>query len=647
VIGVVGKSRGGLIIEPTQTAPLDANDADVARRESVASSPAAVWVVVGVLLAVAASRFAVLAADPPDWMPDAFLTDAGWWANGARGRVLFGDYFSEDFGMGYLVTPAYTWVLAALYRLWGVSLVHAQVLGALCNTLMVAAVALLVWRCVGRVPAVVAAGLLGASPYFWAYGRVALPESPQLLCIVAAYLLWFLPGRTRARAAAAGLCLAAALAVKPNAVTYGLVPFGLAALAQHWLERRQAPCATARAALFTDALYACGGMAIALTALALVLVLPHWASFSKLMLSESGANEVRWNERLGFASFALMSLDYGPSGELVPVLWRLARWSPAILTGAWLYLIAFTLRIRGGVRGLAGAVSPFELGVVVWAVGTAWCLFTSDRQYDYRQQVLLPPLAILAALFVTGSRRPTGPPAAAPTGYGYTLCLWALLLLPLMVVLKAAATRLTLVYTATLPIGDDLGLDLGSAGIPFLVAWLVLLVLLARLSTAAVRLAAACSAPPARIVVALLLILELAVVGRDLLHPEMTLVERQRELAHYVGDGDTVAGKMAATLFHPLRVHTVRRVAPEASPDVFDFDAVWSGVRPRYVLATHRLNYAPYQPFPALAQLLADKGYAEVFHFDLGAQRDGVSRFELGLYRSPATNAPAAGPPDG
>jgi hypothetical protein len=279
------------------------------------------------------------------------------------------------------------------------------------------------------------------------------------------------------------------------------------------------------------------------------------------------------------------------------------------------------------------------------------CLFTSDRQYDYRQQVLLPPLAILAALFLTGRHRPDdgagSGSGAAPSGYLFTFCLWAVLLLPPMVALKAAATRLTLAYTAALPIGDDVGLDLGSAGLPFMAVWLVLLACLARLRTSAVRLAGVVVAPPARIVVGVLLLLEVGVIGRSLLRPEMTLVERQGELAHYVGDGDTVAGKMVATLFHPLRVHTVRRVAPQASPDVFDFDAVWNRFRPRYVLATHRLNYAPYQPFAALAQSLADKGYAEVFHFDVGPRRDAVPRFEFGLYRSPVPAAPAAGPPDG
>src|SRR5262249_44903033 len=157
------------------------------------------------------------------------------------------------------------------------------------------------------------------------------PESPQLLCLVAAYVLWFVPGRTRVRAAAAGVCLAVALAVKPNALTYGLIPFALAALAQHLLERRQAPDRTRHAALLTDAVCAGGALGLALIALAAVVVLPHWEPFAKLMLSESGANQVRWNERLGFASFALMSFDYGPDGEVVPVVWRVARWSPVIL----------------------------------------------------------------------------------------------------------------------------------------------------------------------------------------------------------------------------------------------------------------------------------------------------------------------------
>jgi 4-amino-4-deoxy-L-arabinose transferase-like glycosyltransferase len=154
---------------------------------------AAVLCSAGLVLVVVASRFAFLAADPPYWIPDAFLFDSGWWANGARGKLLFGDYFAEDFGMGYLVTPAYTWALQAVYALWGVGLVQAQVFDALCNTLVVVLTAIVAWRCAGATQAIVTAALLGISPYFWGYGRVALPESPQLLLIVGAFALWFEP----------------------------------------------------------------------------------------------------------------------------------------------------------------------------------------------------------------------------------------------------------------------------------------------------------------------------------------------------------------------------------------------------------------------------------------------------------------------
>jgi len=334
----------------------------------------------------------------------------------------------------------------------------------------------------------------------------------------------------------------------------------------------------------------------------------------------------------------------------VPIMWRVARWSPVILVGAWLYLVSVMLRARGGLRALRRLLPPFEAGVVVWGLATAFCLFTSDRQYDYRQQALLPALAILSALFIfDGSRRRAadaeqGRGAAGPL---YSFFLWAVLLLPLMVVLKAPVTRWILASTARLPIGENAGLDLCTAGVPFVAAWLGLLAVLARWGMPGVRLAQAVVAPPARVVVAVLLVFELAVIGRYFLHPEMSLVGRQGELAHYVADGDIVAGKMAATLFHPLPVHTVRRVAPDASPDVFDFDAVWHRYRPRYVLATRRLNYAPYQPYAALARSLADKGYAEVFHFDVGQRRDDVPRFEFALYRAPGSAGADAGGPHG
>ncbi|MBE7558938.1 hypothetical protein HS125_08310 [bacterium] len=63
------------------------------------------WACVLPAAAIGLSRFWALGSDAPAWMPGAWLVDAGWWANGARGAVLFGDALSQDFGMAALMVP--------------------------------------------------------------------------------------------------------------------------------------------------------------------------------------------------------------------------------------------------------------------------------------------------------------------------------------------------------------------------------------------------------------------------------------------------------------------------------------------------------------------------------------------------------------
>ncbi len=587
----------------------------------------------GLLVGAGATRLALLAADPPYWMPDAFMADAGWWANGARGRVLFGNYFSEDFGMGYLVTPAYTWALQGAYHLWGVSLVHAEIVAALSNLLVIGVVALVVWRCVGPRESLVAAALLGISPYFWGYGRVALPESPQLLLVVGSFALWLLARHAPLGAVASGLAMAAAIAVKPNAAAHGLVPVSLAALAGHLSGTGSEPDARARERrrFLREAGLALAGLGAGLALLLVVLVVPHWEDFRKLMVSESGAGEIGLRDVLAFPSFALMSVDYDPNGAPSPILWRLAHWSPAIAAGAWIYLLSFVLGLRPDRAESARSTGGFEMAVVVWAIATALSLFTSARQWDYRQPALLPPLAILASLWATRARAPAGDGGG---GRIFALLLWGVLLLPAVVLLKPIATRATMGVAAGLSLGRTSGLELDSAGMPFVAAWVALLVVASRFRRTGVRLATRVASPGARGVLLILLAFECWTIGDYFGHVEHTLVTRQTELARYVEDGQTVAGRMSATLFHPLRVRTVRRVAPDASPDVFDFDQVWHRYQPRYVVAVRRFDFVLYQPFAPLDRRLAEKGYTEIFRFDVGPRRAGVPRFEFALYRS-------------
>jgi Dolichyl-phosphate-mannose-protein mannosyltransferase len=145
------------------------------------------WVVQSVWLAalgLCCLRFFYLHADFPNyspWMLDqAKFTDEGWWASAAVNHVLLGHWnVPGDYNPGAAL-PVWALLLAGVFKFTGVSIVAARAVSVAISVGMLGVVFLLVRRYSGReseVGASVAALLLAASPFAFAFSRLAILDT--------------------------------------------------------------------------------------------------------------------------------------------------------------------------------------------------------------------------------------------------------------------------------------------------------------------------------------------------------------------------------------------------------------------------------------------------------------------------------------
>jgi hypothetical protein len=168
-----------------------------------------------ILLTVALAGLAVaLDADPSRLLWRDFITDEGWWTAEARDRVLFGDWVTDDYNQG-LAVPAASWAWRLGFELLGVTLLAARMPSLVAALLVLLLLGRMSWR--GRTGSEVLGVLLLASSLpFALHARVALPELPSLLGVVAAW--WLLGGKRRGATLLAGLAFGLALSAKASAV---------------------------------------------------------------------------------------------------------------------------------------------------------------------------------------------------------------------------------------------------------------------------------------------------------------------------------------------------------------------------------------------------------------------------------------------
>lgn len=590
----------------------------------------------GIVALAGFSRLWRLDYDPPIWQQSAYLTDEGWWADSARGVVFFNDPFSDDFGTALLITPGYHKTLLATYRLLGVGLTQTRIPSAVSGIVAIMLIAALLLRVAGLRAALAGAALMTVSPFAWTYARVALLESLQVAWLIVAFGAFVLLWRRSWGGLVAGLAMAMAIAVKPNAIYMMCVAFPVIAFLIYWNEtnsgRSDATKPFIRAVIATVA-----GFAIGLAWIYFDTIRPNREAFARLASSESGFGRHGWLYTLhAIPGLAFMTLE-----REQPAMLAVLRLSPAIFIGAWLgalRLVAYRPSTETGGEERSERI----MGIVaaIWSIG-AWIpvpLLLFGFQ-DHKYLPMLPGLCLIAALHLSrcmgsGSKGGYGPAQARTAGgFAHSMVVWFLVALPVFVATKAPLSALIMYASRSLPIGKVQGLGAEASGLLVMLAAGSLLLLAGRHGEAGLAHARRLAAPRVAWAVAALMILEVARIGGAFATGVRTFPVVQEELRSIVPEGEIVLGHESTTVFLPLRVRTVRRTRPEDTTPAPNFD-VWDRLHPRFIMEKRIHEFEP--TAHGLYDDLIARGYELRRTIELGPVRDGVSRYGFDLYERSA-----------
>lgn len=329
------------------------------------------WVWLAAAL-VAVLRLAALDADPSPRMRDPVIMDEGLWAGSARGEVLFEDYFAEDHGEGYLIAPLYTHVLAGVYEVFGLGLWQTRLLAAATGAGALLLLGLWMAARGGTRAGVTTVLLGGVTQLFDQHSRIALLEMPEAFFVTASFVLLFARRRRILRAFAAGVAMAAAVSIKPNAVDFGVVPLALAYLLELGDARR---AGAVREWGRRGAATIVGGI-IGLAAFAMPTWLSHWPQLLAAARFESGISYYTAAEHL----FRLAH----------PGTWTPIRDAPTVVLGCWCWLL---VRPRQ-------PMEPTDRALLAWLVGALVMCEISFMPVPRRYVLVLLPGCAIAARFL-------------------------------------------------------------------------------------------------------------------------------------------------------------------------------------------------------------------------------------------------------
>jgi Dolichyl-phosphate-mannose-protein mannosyltransferase len=154
-------------------------------------------ILLSLALLLCAMRFVSLKADFPNhspWILDqAKFTDEGWWASGAVRHILVGHWHVAGDYNPAIAVPVWPLLLTMVFHFTGVSVAAARAVSVSFSIATVGLVYLLVKRYGGAPPAAaLAALLLAASPFAFAFGRLATLDTVVifefcLLLLIASY----------------------------------------------------------------------------------------------------------------------------------------------------------------------------------------------------------------------------------------------------------------------------------------------------------------------------------------------------------------------------------------------------------------------------------------------------------------------------
>ncbi len=585
------------------------------------------------LLLVICSRFIFLKADPPAWLESNYLMDEGLWADGARGKVFFNDYFADDVGSPYLVTPGYTWLLQGIYSLAGVGLVQTRFLAALTNILSIVLMAVLAYRRVSLRAAILVVLILGLSPFYWAHGRVALQESTLVFFIVLSLVLWFLNDQSRFMAALAGVAMGVAFVIKPNTIMLGAIPLMGSAILSYFLYCRQKGKMCDNGFAGRAFLASLGFLAV-IGLLFVVHIQPNWTRYWPVFFAEGGSGSTSLKEQIFNYGLSWTQIDLA-SGGANRILWRQIYLSPALFAGGVLYVLDCFLRTKRTSRPRDNQGIPtWELGIMAWFF-IGWALLESNTYKPERRYVILiPALSIMTVIYLVRlwNKQSDSPDEIIKGRYNCLLSflLWAALLFPVLVLMEPGLMRLAVLVYNNLGKPGGFAVEMPSAGLLCLAGWFILLIILAFFPEPANKAARILTRRVGPVLIPLLLLGECIAMGRYYLVAQNTLPEVQMELRKYVDDGEIVLGSGASTLFMPYKIRTVRRILPGSYSNPPPNPDVWDRLQPRYIIQMTRYEFLPNPP---RYQDLIDKGYEKIHHFEVGAYRKGESRAAWDLYR--------------
>jgi 4-amino-4-deoxy-L-arabinose transferase-like glycosyltransferase len=150
---------------------------------------AGIWLWILGLAFLYALHFVHLAADfPPRWTDASVLTDEGWYLNAATRHALGQPwYLPGDFNPA-IVMPVWPAIAAVAFHVTGPGIVAARALALVLLAITLVCIALLVRRHAPLWVALLALSFVLASPFLFAFSRLALIE-PLLLCLLAVAML--------------------------------------------------------------------------------------------------------------------------------------------------------------------------------------------------------------------------------------------------------------------------------------------------------------------------------------------------------------------------------------------------------------------------------------------------------------------------
>jgi 4-amino-4-deoxy-L-arabinose transferase-like glycosyltransferase len=318
-------------------------------------------------------RFAYLRADFPNhspWMIDqAKFTDEGWWASAAVRHFLIGHWqVAGDYNPAAVV-PVWPVLLTLVFHFTGVSIVAARAANVCFSIATVGLVYLLVRRFGEKTAAAIAALLLAASPFAFAFSRLATLDTVVAfeLCL----LLWVASYCNPARiwpSALLGIMIPIMLLTKTTSLVF--VPAVLWLL---WMATRKRPMRLLQATLIVAAV-ASAGMGIYLF----------------LVLRSRYAEDYHYF----FDINALADVEWARTASLLQQLLRHSMWIDRILYPAGLTVLVLSLVcLRKLWRNPLFAAS--------WIAFAGEAVYILRRQDDYAPRyflAMLVPLILVLAL---------------------------------------------------------------------------------------------------------------------------------------------------------------------------------------------------------------------------------------------------------